>query len=133
VVASWQKSVLPVMVGDKLVLSDTLVLVVPIQPKLSVTVTIMLGSDVLKVAVCVASPVDHVYCAYPLPASKVVLKPSQKLVLPVMVGVGLGCCVTVVAAVPVQPLALVTVTVRVCALLMLVVGVFTPVDQAYCA
>jgi len=64
---------------------------VPMQPKLSVTVTATLESDVLNVAVCVSSPIDHIYCAYPAPESKVVVFPSQKSVVPIILGVGLGC------------------------------------------
>ena len=63
VVLPSQKLVLPVMVGDKLVFSDTLVLAVPIQPKLSVTLSCRLAIGSSTKIVCVASPVDQVYCA----------------------------------------------------------------------
>ena len=37
--------------------------------------------------------------------------PSQKSMFPLMLGVGLGCCVTAVVAVPLQPVASVTVSI----------------------
>ena len=55
--------------------------------------------------------------------------PAQKLVLPVMDGVGFAFTVVVLESFPVQPLPSVTVTVTVVAVFTLMVCVVAPVDQ----